>query len=903
MTTPFTSEIVVAHSQCPRKAYLLLYGASPGQPHDYLRILDRRADANRESHLPTVVSAGAASIRQTLRHGVFEADCDVLTEVGRDNYEPGLVVGTCHVTRDQRMNLAYVGHVLGQLHGQKPSAGVIVTRDGKAQRVKLEDSYASLGKTLTALRAWSERPLPEAPEVILNDHCPVCPFRDQCLAVAEKADSLTLLDRMTPKVLRRFHRKGIFTVTQLSYLYRPRRRKRNRPASTAFKFELQALAIRTGNIYVATVPKLSGRQVELFLDIEGVPDEDCHYLVGLTVCDGDAASHHSFWADGTEDDERMWAETLEKLREYPGAPIYHYGSYERRAFEKGSKKYQFQAGEIVSRLVNVSSWVYGRLYFPVRSNGLKALGKFVGAWWTEPNASGLQSLVWRHLWEESRDPALRQRLLKYNEEDCTALRLLVARISAIAEAAGTLEGVDFADRPKRQSTEVGTKLHTQFDQMIKFAHFDYKQKRISFRQKEGSGAKGDEPSEKKKRRSYRRIPPSRVSNTIRVRRRIKCPQHGTTLAQTEEMVERVITDLVISKSGCRKRLIRYVGAKSYCKTCGCSYCPPAIAKMAHLQRFGDGFRAWVAYQRVALRQPYEAICQMMDDMFGEHLATSMAAYLVKDLSKRYLVSESILLKRIKASPFVHVDETKINIQGTEHYVWVFTDGIHVVFRLTETRETTVVQEVLNGYAGVLVTDFYAGYDAVKCRQQKCLVHLIRDINNDLWSNPFDTDLETFASKVKELLLPILSDVERYGLRKRHLQKHQAAVERFYRDVIEETAWKSEIVSRFITRFRRYRENLFVFLGEDSIPWNNNTGERAIRHLAVQRKISGSFYKNFIPHYLVMLGVAQTCKFQHKSFLKFLLSGEKDVDAFRPKRRRATCTVKSSATGTPPPDGA
>ena len=59
--------------------------------------------------------------------------------------------GTCHVTRDQRMNLAYVGHVLGQLHGQKPSAGVIVTRDGKAQRVKLEDSYASLGKTLTAL--------------------------------------------------------------------------------------------------------------------------------------------------------------------------------------------------------------------------------------------------------------------------------------------------------------------------------------------------------------------------------------------------------------------------------------------------------------------------------------------------------------------------------------------------------------------------------------------------------------------------------------------------------------------------------------------------------------------------------------------------------------------------------
>jgi hypothetical protein len=162
MTTPFTSEVVVAHSQCPRKAYLLLYGGSPGQPHEYMRILDRRADTTRESYLHMVVQAGAASTRRTLRHGGLEAYCDVLTELGTDKYEPTLIVGTCHITKDERTNLAFVGHVLGQLHSQRPPAGVIVSRDGKAQRVKLEASYAALGKTLTALRAWSEQPLPEA---------------------------------------------------------------------------------------------------------------------------------------------------------------------------------------------------------------------------------------------------------------------------------------------------------------------------------------------------------------------------------------------------------------------------------------------------------------------------------------------------------------------------------------------------------------------------------------------------------------------------------------------------------------------------------------------------------------------------------------------------------------------
>ena len=60
-------------------------------------------------------------------------------------------------------------------------------------------------------------------------------------------------------------------------------------------------------------------------------------------------------------------------------------------------------------------------------------------------------------------------------------------------------------------------------------------------------------------------------------------------------------------------------------------------------------------------------------------------------------------------------------------------------------------------------------------------------------------------------------------------------------------------------------------------------ERAIRHLAVQRKISGTFYKKFVRQYLLLLGIAQTCRFQGKSFLKFLLSKEKDVNLFKAGR--------------------
>ena len=67
---------------------------------------------------------------------------------------------------------------------------------------------------------------------------------------------------------------------------------------------------------------------------------------------------------------------------------------------------------------------------------------------------------------------------------------------------------------------------------------------------------------------------------------------------------------------------------------------------------------------------------------------------------------------------------------------------------------------------------------------------------------------------------------------------------------------------------------------DGIPWNNNMAERAIRHLAVQRKISGSFGQESTPNYLRLLSVTQTCRFQNKSLLQFLLSGEKDIDKFK-----------------------
>ena len=351
------------------------------------------------------------------------------------------------------------------------------------------------------------------------------------------------------------------------------------------------------------------------------------------------------------------------------------------------------------------------------------------------------------------------------------------------------------------------------------------------------------------------------------------------------MSEHRLVDLAFTKKGCHRRIVKYVGHVTYCPECNHVYSPPAIQRLCH-KLYGHNFQSWLIYQRIVLRLPLSAIDQSSDALFSDHLGLSTISGIVTQFAKKYTPTERLLLANILKSPFCHADETKINIHGANQHVFVLTDGRHVVFRLSPTRETSLVQELLQEYNGVLVSDFYGGYDAMPCRQQKCWSHLIRDLNDDLWKNPFLEEYEQFVLHVRDLVLPIFQDVLTFGLKRRYLHKHMKHVDRFYRQHIEAEKSRSEIVLKYQKRFERYRDALFLFLTEDGIPWNNNMGERAIRHFAVQRKISATaFSEAGATDHLTLLGIAQSCKFQDKSFLRFLLSEEKDVDGFKDRKRR------------------
>ncbi len=905
-----TSELVAAYSRCQRKASLLLRGKIKGVQHEYDCILEERAAANRSCYISTLPN-GQLDPRFAKKDSVqfsrkdspsctisaddLVATCDALLKPKRESpgaharVEPHVVIGSQSVTDDQKLRLAFAGYVVGQTRRYRPSSGLIVPLTGSPKQIRLEPLYSKVRPIINDLREQISNPFSEPPAACLNKHCATCQFRDYCVHEAEKGDSLSLLERMTPKLIRRYQKKGIFTVTQLSYLYKPRRsRKKAADTPPSFNVELQALAIRTNKIYLHEIPTISKQPIELFLDVEGIPDQGFDYLIGIIYQNGNDVSSHSFWADSAEDEAKIFEACLQKATEYGNAPIYHYGSYEPRAFRRVSKKHGIDCEAFINRMVNVNSFVFGKVYFPTRSNRLKDLGACVGASWSAPEPSGVQSLVWRYRWEETGNRKFKEMLLSYNRDDCCAVRLLTEDLRHIADAVTSRPDVDFADRPKQNCTEFGEEIHRIFDNILNSAHLEYRRRRISFQPKDGhSVSEHRKIGPPKGHKGYFHVPPSKVQKIVHVRRPRICHRNkGQPLKPTNVLAEHTVVDLAFTRNGCRKTTVKYAGTKGYCPTCQHYHSPPVIRRLGR-NSFGRGFQAWTAYQRLALRLPFATIAQVISELFCEHMSPTTLMNFIGFLADRYSYTETLLLKRILASPFVHSDETTISIRGTKHYVWVLTNGTHVVFQLTETRETTLARRILQGYEGVLISDFYPGYDSMECRQQKCLSHLIGDLNDDLWRNPFNQEYEAFLLSVRDLLVPIFEDVERYGLKARFLKKHMKVVARFYKQTIDGVQHRCEIVQKYQKRFARYRESLFLFLIEDGIPWNNNMAERALRHIAIQRKISGSFFNSGATNYLKLLGILQTCRFQDKSFLKFLLSGERDIDKCKERKRRAT----------------
>lgn len=793
------------------------------------------------------------------------------------------------VSKNERLELCMIA-ILLQKHApifQNTHCTIISEWNPESTTFSQATHIQEARRYLRQLTAMND--LPVQPRYYKIDHCKTCPNKNYCEKELIIKDDLSLLGSMSPTQIGKLNSRGILTVNQLSYTFRcPKNPKLTRP-----NFALKALAVREMKTYVLEPPIIPVHATEIFVDFEGFPDERCIYLIGMIVRDKQREFSKSFWAESLSDTDAVLTSFLAELRGIGDFVMYHYGSFEVRAlkrFGRGENNaLSVEIDSILAKSVNLLTMLSQNVYPPTYSNGLKDVAGFLKFDWSTPTVSGQESIVLRQKWELDRSDSDKDILVRYNLDDCMALRITKDWL------------VDVAKQAKDGNTELGkasevkaTSYHkwgktrfdvNDFDVINQRAYFDYQRSKVYLRT-----SKVIKTALLRERKARAGI--NAIDRRIRVPE--QCPHCGGNqiLSASKIMRPRRVLDLRFMKNGIKKWVVEVIGKDFRCNACD---------NVFSVSMYGRNLTLWSMNQHITYRIGMVKVGQMLLENYNINVPLYKLSYLKGDLAKEYQETANRILQSMVRGPLIHIDESAAFVRDCPSaYVWVFASMDSVYYMLRPTREAAFLHETLSGFDGVLISDFYSGYDSLPCKKQKCLVHLIRDLNGDFRKNQFNIELKSIVNRFGALLRSIVDTIDKYGLRQRHLQKHMKDVEAFYQTMVE-TQYETEIAAHYQKRLTRNREKLFEFLKHDEIPWNNNNVENAIKPFAKYREMAGPLgTRKGLEDYLVLLSIQQTCKYRGIGFLDFLKSGKKNLEEytdchFQRKRRSVTQTSQEQAT--------
>ena len=313
----------------------------------------------------------------------------------------------------------------------------------------------------------------------------------------------------------------------------------------------------------------------------------------------------------------------------------------------------------------------------------------------------------------------------------------------------------------------------------------------------------------------------------------RCPACGGALKATTERRFRLIEEIAETQPEVTEHGI----PRQWCPTCRKLVEPPVVDALPGA-RFGHRMTtlsAWLHYGLgVTISQVVEVFGRAM------HFKVSKGG-LVNAWQRMTGIFEpwyDQIGEAVKRGGTLHADETGWRVNGRTHWLWCFTTPSATYYMIDRSRGSPALTKFFTeAFDGVLVTDFWAAYNAVECAsRQMCLAHLFRELEKVDKEDATPTWAE-FRKKLKRLL----RDAVRLGKEREDIPAERFASRRALldrrRNALVATPWDNANARRLSKRLRRYCDALFTFLDHAEVPPDNNRAEREIRPAVIVRKNS------------------------------------------------------------------
>lgn len=269
--------------------------------------------------------------------------------------------------------------------------------------------------------------------------------------------------------------------------------------------------------------------------------------------------------------------------------------------------------------------------------------------------------------------------------------------------------------------------------------------------------------------------------------------------------------------------------------CGCGHCWESRPKEVPAKGiFGKNLQAQITLLRFDDRLPLRKTISALERQFKTSL-TSKAVYdVTKRVADKTTPEYIAIMKKIRRATNLHIDETKIKIQGKTHWLWIFRSRKNVFFVIHKKRNRTVLDEVLGyKYNGIIICDGLSAYEEYTKYLQRCWAHILRGTRE--MAEKYD-DAKPFHQWMKDLFAKVKSASIKDPPKKR---------KRLYDKCVQEMKWLIEKFSSYkhltkvVTTIKNGLDFWFTRIIHPQIEPTNNKGERSLREMVVMKHIMGT----------------------------------------------------------------
>lgn len=313
-----------------------------------------------------------------------------------------------------------------------------------------------------------------------------------------------------------------------------------------------------------------------------------------------------------------------------------------------------------------------------------------------------------------------------------------------------------------------------------------------------------------------------------------CPICGGPLNRCSDIRHRYIEDI---PEGIKVEVVRYAIYRDFCPACRKNV-EPTIPDALPKSMIGNRLLAMSAWLHYALGTTISQILSVFNFHLHFDISSSGLIHMWHRLAEILSPWYEEIVQQLITTAVLHADETGWRVNGQTYWLWCFASQTETLFTIESSRASPVVLEfITEAFDGVLVSDFWSAYNILVCSKQKCLVHLLRDLKRVEQYKSTEHDWTSFSKKLKRLIrdaIRLREQVESMDPEVYH--RRYDLIEQRLRAMIDQS-WENKEAKRLIKRLRRHEHELFTFVLETDVPFDNNHGERMIRIATIMRKNS------------------------------------------------------------------